>query len=42
MADTKQIAAEAVQAFDAHDEAGIRATYADNVVFEAPGPRFPL
>ena len=29
MADTRQIAAEAVQAFNAHDEAGIRATYAD-------------
>ena len=37
MADTRQIAAEAVQAFNAHDEAGIRATYADDVVFEAPG-----
>jgi steroid delta-isomerase-like uncharacterized protein len=37
VADTRQVAAEAVQAFNAHDEAGIRATYADGVVFEAPG-----
>jgi steroid delta-isomerase-like uncharacterized protein len=37
MADTKQVAAEAVEAFNAHDEAGIRATYADDIVFEAPG-----
>ena len=37
MADTRQVAAEAVRAFNAHDEAGIRATNADDVVFEAPG-----
>jgi len=37
MGDTKQVAAEALEAFNAHDEAGIRATYADDVVFEAPG-----
>lgn len=37
MADTKQVAAEALEAFNAHDEARMRATYADEVVFEAPG-----
>lgn len=37
MADTRQVAAEALEAFNAHDEARIRATYADDVVFEAPG-----
>jgi steroid delta-isomerase-like uncharacterized protein len=37
MADTKQVAAEAVEAFNAHDEARFRATYAEDVVFEAPG-----
>jgi len=37
MADTKQVAAEALEAFNAHDEARFRATYADDVVFEAPG-----
>jgi steroid delta-isomerase-like uncharacterized protein len=37
MADTKQVAAEALEAFNAHDAAGIGATYADEIVFEAPG-----
>ncbi len=37
MADTKQVAADALEAFNAHDEARIRGTYADDVVFEAPG-----
>lgn len=37
MADTRQVAAEALGAFNAHDEARIRATYAEDVVFEAPG-----
>ena len=37
MSDTRQVAAEAIDAFNAHDSARIRATYADDVVFEAPG-----
>jgi len=37
MADTKQVAKETVEAFNAHDEAGIGATYSDDIVFEAPG-----
>jgi steroid delta-isomerase-like uncharacterized protein len=37
MADTKQVAAEALEAFNAHDADGMRATYADEIVFEAPG-----
>lgn len=37
MADTRQVAAEALDAFNAHDEARIHATYAEDVVFEAPG-----
>ncbi len=37
MADTKQVAAEALEAFNAHDDARMRATYAEEVVFEAPG-----
>lgn len=36
MADTKQVAAEALEAFNAHDADGMRATYADEIVFEAP------
>jgi steroid delta-isomerase-like uncharacterized protein len=37
MADTKSVADAAVQTFNDHDEAGIRALYADDAVFEAPG-----
>jgi len=37
MADTKQVAAAALEAFNAHDADGLRSTYADEVVFEAPG-----
>lgn len=37
MADTKRVALEALEAFNAHDEARIRATYAKGVTFEAPG-----
>lgn len=37
MADTRQVAAEALAAFNAHDEERIRATYADDAVLEAPG-----
>jgi predicted ester cyclase len=37
MADTKSVADGAVQTFNDHDEAGIRALYADGAVLEAPG-----
>ena len=37
MSDTKQVATEALDAFNAHDEARIRATFSDDVVLEAPG-----
>lgn len=37
MADARQVAAEALDAFNAHDGDRIRATYADDVVMEAPG-----
>jgi steroid delta-isomerase-like uncharacterized protein len=37
MADTKSVADAAVSTFNAHDAEGIRALYADNAVFEAPG-----
>jgi steroid delta-isomerase-like uncharacterized protein len=37
MADARQIGAKFVEAFNAHDEAAIRALNGDNVVFEAPG-----
>ncbi len=37
MADAKQVADEAVAAFNAHDEQRFRALYADDSVFEAPG-----
>jgi len=37
MADTKSVADAAVQTFNDHDEAGIRALYADDAVLEAPG-----
>jgi hypothetical protein len=37
MADTKQVAAEALGALSAPDDARRRTTYADEVVFEAPG-----
>jgi predicted ester cyclase len=37
MADTKSVADAAVAAFNAHDEAAMRAMYADNAVLEAPG-----
>jgi steroid delta-isomerase-like uncharacterized protein len=37
MADPRQIGAKFVEAFNAHDEAAIRALNGENVVFEAPG-----
>jgi len=37
MTDTKTVADAAVATFNAHDEPGIRALYAENAVFEAPG-----
>ena len=37
MADAKQVADEAVAAFNAHDEQRFRALYADDSFFEAPG-----
>ena len=37
MADTRSVADAAVATFNAHDEAGIRALYAEDAVFEAPG-----
>ena len=37
MADTKAVADAAVATFNDHDEQGIRALYAENAVFEAPG-----
>ena len=37
MADTKEVGAKWVDAFNAHDEAAIREQNADDVVFEAPG-----
>ena len=37
MADAQQVAQEANDAFNAHDEQRIRDTYAENTVFEAPG-----
>jgi steroid delta-isomerase-like uncharacterized protein len=37
MADTKSVADAAVATFNDHDEDAIRALYADNAVFEAPG-----
>jgi steroid delta-isomerase-like uncharacterized protein len=35
--DAEQIAAATTEAFNAHDEAAMRAHYTDDVVFEAPG-----
>jgi len=37
MADTKSVADAAISTFNDHDETGIRALYAENAVFEAPG-----
>ena len=37
MADARQVAKEATEAFNAHDERRIRETYAPNVITEAPG-----
>ena len=37
MTDVGQVAKEFVEAFNAHDETRIRESYAENVVFEAPG-----
>src|SRR5438477_5571856 len=37
MADTKSVADAAVTTFNDHDEEAIRALYAENAVFEAPG-----
>jgi steroid delta-isomerase-like uncharacterized protein len=37
MADTKSVADAAISTFNDHDEAAIRALYADDAVFEAPG-----
>jgi steroid delta-isomerase-like uncharacterized protein len=37
MADTKQVLDAVTEAFNAHDEQGIRAQYADDAVFEGPG-----
>jgi steroid delta-isomerase-like uncharacterized protein len=37
MADAGEVAREGTEAFNAHDEQRIRASYADNVTFEAPG-----
>jgi predicted ester cyclase len=38
MTDPQQVAAENVAALNAHDEARLRATYADDAVMKAPGP----
>ena len=38
MTDPRQVTAEGVAAVNAHDEARIRAVYADGAVLEAPGP----
>lgn len=37
MADAREVAREGTEAFNAHDEARLRASYADNGKFEAPG-----
>jgi steroid delta-isomerase-like uncharacterized protein len=37
MSDTRQVLADALEAFNSHEEARIRASYADDVVLEAPG-----
>ena len=37
MADAREVAAQAVAAFNAHDADRIRATYTDDAVYEAPG-----
>ena len=37
MADTREVGARWVEAFNAHDEAAIRAQNADDIVLEAPG-----
>jgi steroid delta-isomerase-like uncharacterized protein len=37
MTDTREVGTEALAAFNAHDDERLRATYADDVVFEAPG-----
>jgi steroid delta-isomerase-like uncharacterized protein len=37
MADTKSVADTAIATFNDHDEAAIRALYADDAVFDAPG-----
>lgn len=37
MSDTKQVAARFTEAFNAHDEKAIRALYAEDAVFSAPG-----
>jgi steroid delta-isomerase-like uncharacterized protein len=37
MGDARKVAQEALEAFNAHDEQRIRATYADDGTFEAPG-----
>ena len=37
MGDARQVAKEATDAFNAHDEKRIRALYADNATYEAPG-----
>ena len=37
MADTREVGAKWVEAFNAHDEDAIREQNADNIVFEAPG-----
>jgi steroid delta-isomerase-like uncharacterized protein len=39
MGDALQVARENVDAFNAHDEARLRATYADDVVQDVPGDR---
>jgi steroid delta-isomerase-like uncharacterized protein len=38
MSDARQVAAEGLDALNAHDERRLRATYADDAVLEAPGP----
>ena len=37
MGDARQVAKAALEAFNAHDERRIRATYTDNATYEAPG-----
>jgi steroid delta-isomerase-like uncharacterized protein len=37
MADAREVAREGTEAFNAHDEQRIRASYADNARFEGPG-----